>query len=220
MLRDLRHGAALLLAAGLCACAEPEPQTAPPPSAPVVEAPLPDTMPEILKQIEIAYRDGRYDRGLALVKHALELKRTDVSTYDRIGSVYYVLGRYGDALAFWSRALPLERDEERRAALQRSIADTRASLGLPDEGAPTGLPAENPGSRPAPPPSRVATGPVRHADPREIERLYKLGVKFYAEGEYLQATDAFLRVLDLDAGNADARKALERLRHDSRETTP
>lgn len=201
----------LFVAAGLCACAE-EPPVAPPSPPAAVEAPFPDTMPEILKAIEVSYRSGKYDRGLALVKHALELKRTDVSTYDRIGSVYYVLGRYGDALAFWSRALPLERDEERRAALQRSIADTRASLGLPDEG---NAPGPEPAARPAPPPPQpVQTGPVRRADPREVERLYKQGVKFYAQGEYLQATDAFLRVLDLDAGNADARKALERLRHE------
>lgn len=163
---------------------------------------MPDDMPALLSAIEAAYKRGDYDRGLALVKRALELPSTDVSTYDRIGSVYYVLGRYGEALTFWSRALPLERDAGRRDALRRSIAVTRRSLGLPDEPAPAAPPAA------APPPAPSAP----KADPRESARLYKRGVKFYAEGEYLQATDAFLRALDADAGNAEARKALERLR--------
>ncbi|MBI3564294.1 MAG: hypothetical protein HY079_03755 [Elusimicrobia bacterium] len=210
MLRNRSHTLPLLLAAALCACAETEPaRPAPPAEAPAAE-PMPDDMPAILRETEAAYRGGRYDRGLALVKHALELKQTDVSTYDRLGSVYYVLGRHGDALSFWSRALPLEKDPDRRAALSRSIADTRAALGLPPEPAPWAEPESAPKPKPRP-----VLGPARRADPREVERLYKLGVKYYAEGQYLQATDAFLQVLDLDAGNADARKALERLRHES-----
>lgn len=216
MPRDPRHALFLLLAAGLCACAEPEPQPAPAPTEASLEGPMPDTMPEILQEIKSAYRRGKYDRGLALVKHALELKQTDVSTYDRLGSVYYALGRYGDALAFWARALPLERDPDRRAALSRSIADTRASLGIPDDGStPAGFAAP-----PLPPAAPIAIAPPHRADPREVDRLYKLGVKFYAEGQYLQATGAFLQVLDLDAANADARKALERLRHESAGATP
>lgn len=207
MPRDRSHALPLLLAAALCACAETEPaRPVPPTQAPAAVEPMPDDMPAILREIEAAYRGGKYDRGLALVKHALELKQTDVSTYDRLGSVYYVLGRHGDALSFWSRALPLEKDPERRAALSRSIADTRAALGLPAEPA-----ANEPPPRPRPPILAVP----RRADPREVERLYKLGVKYYAEGQYLQATDAFLQVLDLDAANADARKALARLRHES-----
>ncbi len=214
MPRDPRHVLLFLLAAGLFACAEPEPKPVPAPTDAELEGPMPDTLPEILREIASAYRRKKYDRGLALVKHALELKENNVSTYDRLGSVYFVLGRYGDALAFWSRALPLEKDPQRRAALSRSIADTRASLGLPDEGGPGNVAA-------APPPPTaplspvIPSGPAHRADPREIERLYKLGVKFYAEGQYLQATNAFLQVLDLDAANADARKALERLRHES-----
>lgn len=209
MRRDTGLLLPLLGAALLCACAEPEARPEPAPAPAAVEA-LPDDMPTLLRDIEAAYRGGKYDRGLALVKHALELPDADFSTYDRLGSVYFVLGRSGDALAFWSRALALEQDPARRAALSRSIADMRASLGLPDEGSPAALPPKPP--RPLPGP---APGPTRRADPKEIDRLYMLGVKYYAEGQYLRATDAFLQVLDLDAANADARKALERLRHES-----
>ena len=42
--------------------------------------------------------------------------------------------------------------------------------------------------------------------------LRSAGVKNYTAGEYLQATTAFLRILELEPDNADAKKALERLR--------
>jgi hypothetical protein len=96
----------------------------------------------------------------------------------------------------------LERDPQKRRALQNSIAVARRGLGLPDE-EPAPVPAAPAAS--APPP---AAKPVA-AD--EIEALYKKGIKYYASGEYLQATTVFLRILELDPGNPDATKALKRL---------
>lgn len=161
-------------------------------------------MGEYLREIEAAYRKGDFDRGLALVKRMLELQKTTVSTYDRLGSVYYVLGRSGEALTFWNRALTLEKDPGRRRRLASSISLARRNLGLPEE-APAAAPAPKPAPRPAP----VA---APRANPDESARQYKEGVRFYAEGEYLQATASFMRALELDPGNEEARKALERLR--------
>jgi tetratricopeptide (TPR) repeat protein len=157
-------------------------------------------MPQLLRAIESAYRKGDYDRGLALVKRTLELQKSDVSTYDRLGSVYYVLGRSGEALTFWSKALPLEKDPARRRRLAASIGLARRNLGLPEEPAPARRPARKPAAKPA------------KADAAGSARQYKEGLRFYAEGSYLQATAAFLRALELDPGNEEARKALERLK--------
>ncbi len=160
-------------------------------------------MGDYLREIEAAYRKGDYDRGLALVKRTLELQKSDVATYDRLGSVYYVLGRSGEALTFWRKALTLEKDAARRRRLESSIALARRNLGLPDE----------PAAAPAPRPRRpVKAAPPPRVSPEESARHYKEGVRFYAEGSYLQATASFMRALELDPGNEEARKALERLR--------
>ena len=60
----------------------------------------PPTLAELLDQISAAYRHKNYDLGLSLVKKAFELKqRTDVSSVDKIGSIYYAMGRYGEAFS-------------------------------------------------------------------------------------------------------------------------
>ena len=166
--------------------------------------PEPTTLPELLRAIESAYRRGNYERGLALVQKAYELQKNDVSSLDRIGSVYYVLGRYGEALTIWQRALPLERDLKKREALENSIAVTRRTLGIAE---PAAIAAVQ-----KPRPKKPARKPSPRLPKEEIARLYKAGVKFYTAGEYLQATTAFLRILELEPDNADAKKARERLR--------
>jgi len=201
--------------------AEPPPAAQAKPAVPVADAP-PPTLGELLKQIEAAYRQKNYPLGLSLVKKAYELKTNDVSAMDRIGSVYYVLGRYGEALTVWSQALPLERNKTRRRALQNSILVTRRTLGLSDgpAGAEPAKPpraaapkaaAEAPAAPPAPP-APMKAPELSPETKAQIQRVYKSGVKFYASGQYLQATTAFLRVLELDPGNADATKALQRLK--------
>jgi tetratricopeptide (TPR) repeat protein len=201
----------LAVALVLAACAGPEtlPPAAAPVSAPVVALaptePEPVTLGELLAGIEAAYRKGDYNRGLALVKKVYELKQADVTTLDRVGSIYYVLGRYGDALTVWQTALPMEKNLKRRRELSRSITVARQTLGLGPEGQPLPPAAAKPATRPKPPATRVAP------DKKVIERLYQSGVKHYAAGEYLQATTIFLRIAALDPGNARAAKALERL---------
>ncbi len=162
---------------------------------------MPSTLGELLAEIKSAYGRGDYNRGLALVQRAFELEGTDVSSMDRIGSVYYVLGRYGEAITIWQRSLPLEHSPLRRRQLENSIAVARRSLGLappPTAGAPAAKP--------------IRRRARKRADPRQVAKLYKSGIRYYAQGEYLQATTAFLRVLELDPENADAKRALKRLR--------
>lgn len=202
----------LILGLVLTACSEAPSRPAAPPEAenagPKVEPPSP-TLAELLNQIEAAYRRGNYELGLALVKRAFELKQNDVSTMDRIGSIYYVLGRYGEALTVWTQALPLEHDLQKRRELENSIRVTRRGLGLPDEAFITAA-STAPASAPPPVPNADASAETK----AKAQALYKLGVKYYASGQYLQATTVFLRVLELDPGNADAAKALKRLKLD------
>lgn len=189
---------------GLAACATPTPTppATPPVAAPVAVEPEPTTLAELLAGIEAAYRKGDYNRGLALVKRVYEMKQADVTTLDRVGSVYYVLGRYGEALTVWQQALPLEKNLRRRRELSQSITVARQTLGLGPEG--------QPAPRTAVKPKKPTAGRV--APSKEVlERLYQSGVKHYAAGEYLQATTIFLRIAALDPGNPKAAKALERL---------
>jgi tetratricopeptide (TPR) repeat protein len=203
----------------LAACAAPTARTAAPTAPPKIQdvgpavQPEPPTLAELLKQIESAYRQGNYTLGLALVKKAFELNSNDVSSMDRIGSIYYVLGRYGEALTIWGKALPLEKDAQKRRALENSIVVARRELGLADEAfvsAATTSAASAP-PRPAAPAPKALSAEARE---HEVQALYKKGVKYYASGEYLQATTAFLRILELDPGNPDAEKALKRLKLD------
>jgi len=192
-----------------CAGTEPaaprNPSIPPAPvAAPAIAEPEPVTLPELLAGIEKAYRKGDYDRGLALVKRVYELKQADVTTLDRVGSIYYVLGRYGEALTIWQQALPLEKNLRRRKELSQSITVARQTLGLGTEGRPAAAP-----SKPVKPPKPSV--PAAAVDKALVERLYQQGVRHYAAGEYLQAATIFLRVAKLDPGNPKAAKALERL---------
>ena len=72
----------------------------------------------------------------------------------------------------------------------------------------------------APRPAQAATQASR-SDPRDVERLFQKGVEHYARGEYLQATAMFMRILQIDPQNAQARKALDRIENKApRRRTP
>ncbi|MFI5345773.1 MAG: hypothetical protein ACHQ51_05310 [Elusimicrobiota bacterium] len=202
----------LFFAIGLAGCSSAPSRAVSPKEAdnagPEVEQPSP-TLADLLKKIEAAYRHGNYELGLSLVKQAFELKQNDVSAMDRIGSIYYVLGRYGEALTVWTRALPLEHDMTKRRELENSILVTRRSLGLAD-----GEFVESASTATAVAAAPVASKEMSAETKAKVQSLYKMGVKYYASGQYLQATTAFLSVLDLDPGNPDATKALKRLKLD------
>lgn len=160
------------------------------------------TLQDMLVGIEAAYRAGRYGDGLSLVKRTLETSRKDLSVYDRVGSVYYLLGRYGEALAVWEQALMLEKRPRRKRELHDSIVMARRTLGLP----------EPPGMEPPPPPRPKPAPSKKRPDPKAVEKLYDQGVAHYAKGEYLQAASAFYQALELDPEHALAKSALARLK--------
>ncbi|TPW17393.1 MAG: hypothetical protein FD126_3661 [Elusimicrobia bacterium] len=171
---------------------------------------MPDTPDALLKASRDAYAAGQFARGLELVKRLIEVSPDKGVAYDRVGSVYFALGRGDEALGMWQTALALEKDPERKAGLTGSINLARRSLGLPD--------------LPAPPPPRVRRPPVRKppvkkgpqvpvlTDKEEAQAAYQQGVEKYASGEYLAATTLFMKALDIDPTHEPARKALGRLK--------
>ncbi|HXS99432.1 MAG TPA: hypothetical protein VN915_02055 [Elusimicrobiota bacterium] len=60
-------------------------------------------------------------------------------------------------------------------------------------------------------PSQPAAALAPAGDPRDVGALYQRGVEHYARGEYLQATAMFMRILQIDPQNEQARKALDRI---------
>lgn len=196
---------ACLLAAGLLlACAGP--RATPPPAA---TEPVPDQPDALLKASREAYANGQFARGLELVKRLIEVSPDKGIAYDRVGSVYFALGRGDEALGMWETALALEKDPERKTGLTGSINLARRSLGMPDLA--------------PPPPPRVLKPPVKKppkktpkvpalTDREMAQAAYNKGVEKYASGEYLAATTFFLEALDIDPTHEAARKALERLK--------
>lgn len=166
-------------------------------------------MQDMLARVKDAYARGDYAQGLSLVKEVLSSKSSSLSSYDRIGSMYYALGREAEALTIWERALQMEKDPQRRKALEDTVATTRRSLGLGEAPAPAAELSAAP--RPAAPAAKPKP-PVKKPDSSELEKLHARGVELYAGGEYLQATAVYLRILELDPEDARAKKALERLR--------
>ncbi|MDE2291862.1 MAG: hypothetical protein KGL53_07245 [Elusimicrobia bacterium] len=204
----MRLRAPLLLGAlAATACAAPRPAS-PPPARAAAVSPVPDVdagsdPKALLAAVRDAYSHGDYARGLALMKRVIEDSSDKVTAYDRIGSTYFALGRDGEALGMWERALSLEEDPKRKAELAGSIALARRSLGLPEP------PAEGKG---APPPEKPPRPRKVRRDPAASKKLYEEGVAKYADSEYLSATALFMKALELDPSDEAARKALKRLR--------
>lgn len=185
-------------------------QTPPPPPPLAAPEPVPDTPDALLKASRDAYASGQFARGLELVKRLIEVSPDKGVAYDRVGSVYFALGRGDEALGMWQTALALEKDPDRKAGLTGSINLARRSLGLPD--------------LPGPPPPRVRRPPVRKppvkkgpkvpvmTDRELAQAAYQKGVEKYASGEYMAATTLFMEALDVDPTHEQARKALERLK--------
>lgn len=179
----------------------------PPPPAP---EPIPDTPDALLKATREAYAAGNFGRGLELVKRVLEVSPDKGVAYDRVGSIYFALGRGEEALGMWQSALALEKDPERKAGLTGSINVARRTLGLPDLPPPAPPRVRRPPVR-KPPTGKPPKTPIR-SDREEAQSAYLAGVEKYAAGEYLAATTLFMKALDIDPTHEPARKALERLK--------
>ncbi len=162
-----------------------------------------------------AFDSRNYQNALDDARDAMEIEPGDVRSYKQVGSAFYMMRYYPEAIAIWTQALKMETAPVERAALERYIAEAQKALGAAPQ-----QPAQQP-PLPERPVRRVeAPGaiavepsiPQGPADPRLIEKLYQQGMEHYARGENVLATAAFQRILALDPGNAQAQKALQRVR--------
>lgn len=152
---------------------------------------------ELFYRSEAAYNAEDYQQVLALAQDVLELQPENTTAKARVGSIHYLLKEHEKALQVWQEALKEEKDPQERLSLERHIAALSKELG---RAAPEGVQPEVQ----APP----AVAPV---DVVLVEKLYQKGVEHYARGEHLQAASAFMKILQLDPENAQARKALDRI---------
>ena len=167
---------------------------------------------ELLFRVEVAYNRRENEKVIALLEDILMLEPLNTTALERVGSSYFILERYSKALEAWKKALPLEKDPREKMSLEMYIGQARAKLALPGtKEPPPPEPALQPPGRFG---KRAAAVPARskELDPAIIQRLYQKGVEHYARGENLLATSMFMRILQLDPSNAQAKKALDRLK--------
>jgi tetratricopeptide (TPR) repeat protein len=178
-------------------------------------------MEELLWRVEFAHTRGEVGKVESQLADIIALEPDNVTALERLGSLRYLNGRYLEAITIWETAIKTETRENELTSLKAYIklAKERADGGVMPGGVPPAAlaPVEEPkaqperAERPAPivvPPPKAGSAP---GDARDVEKLYARGVEFYSHGEYLQATAAFMRILQIDPDNAPARKALERI---------
>lgn len=157
---------------------------------------------ELFYRSEIAFSKGDYGRVLDLANDVLVLDPENPTALSRAGSIYYLLKQYEKAEASWRQALARETNPKERAALEHHLKSVRSRLGLSELSA-------APADAAAPQADAPALAPV---DSKAVEGLYQKGVEHFARGEHLQAASAFLKILQIDPDNAQAQKALERIK--------
>ncbi|MBI4422269.1 MAG: type IX secretion system membrane protein PorP/SprF [Elusimicrobia bacterium] len=153
-----------------------------------------------LALMEVALKEGDYDKVLRLAKEVLDIDPTRVLAYKRQAAAQYARKQYGEALASLKAAHGLERDSAERKTLTSYMDALEALL------ARQAAPAPKPAARPAAAPERPA--------PVDIERLYEAGVDLYAQGRLREAAEQFRRILEADPKNVSARRALDRVQAD------
>ncbi|MFA6028725.1 MAG: type IX secretion system membrane protein PorP/SprF [Elusimicrobiota bacterium] len=152
-----------------------------------------------LALMEVALRDGDYDKVLKLAREVLEVAPENVLAHKRMATAYYAQKDYPKALKSLRLAHRFEVDAEARRSLKSYID---ALVQLMERKAREVERAAQPVEKPA-----AAAAPA----PLEIQRLYEAGVDLYAQGRLSEAATMFQRILDVDANNASARRALQRV---------
>jgi tetratricopeptide (TPR) repeat protein len=170
----------------------------------------------MLDQAEFANTRGEAARVESLLKDVLFLEPENATALERLGSLRYLAGRLTEAIAAWEAAAKLEtraREQESLREYLRLARDRSGAAPLPGavDSAPSPSPTAPAQAAPEAPASAVPSPVAPAGDPRDVEKLYQSGVEHYARGEYLQASAMFLRILRIDPGNEQARKALERI---------
>lgn len=176
---------------------------------------------ELLYRVEAANNRGDTARAVEILKDVLDLEPQQVTALERLGSAYYLMHRYPEALDAWQRAAPLESKPAELRSLREYMGQAEKQTGQL-VALPGGVAAPAPQPLPQPPQQQPSARPQASlptatsasgsaGDPRDIADLYQKGVEYYARGEYLQATAMFMRILQIDPQNAQARKAMERI---------
>ena len=80
------------------------------------------------------YRRGQYDQAVENLEQAVAKEPANAEINDHLGDAYWRVGRRREAGWLWNRVLTLDPDAERRAEVERKIAQ-----GLDDGPAPTGV---------------------------------------------------------------------------------
>ncbi|MBI3553000.1 MAG: type IX secretion system membrane protein PorP/SprF [Elusimicrobia bacterium] len=146
--------------------------------------------------MEVALGEREYDKVLKLGLEVIQLDPSNALAYKRMGTAYYALKRYPEALKALRTAYKLETDSEERKSL-RSYVDALASL------------IERQNREAAPKQQELPKAPAR--TPQEIERLYEAGVDLYAQGRLAEAAVMFQKILEIEPSNVSARRALDRV---------
>lgn len=172
---------------------------------------------ELLWRVEFAHTRGDTPAVDRILGDVLLLDPENNTALSRLGSQRYLQGRYLEAINAWEAAAKVETRERERQALEAYLklardAAAAGQVSTPAQAAVVPPPAQTAVPAATPAPKRPA---VTGGDPREVEGLYQKGVEYYARGEYLQASAMFLRILRIDPGNPQARKALERIDRNS-----
>ena len=180
---------------------------------------------EMLYRAETANNRNELQTVDAILNDILDLDPSNYTATERVGSMYYMLGRYQDAIDIWNKTLELEKLPTEIENIRQHIELARKRLGAkspaaqvqPAAAAPTAVQpaAAQPAAMApaAPKPAVQQPQATPRGDIRDVERLFEKGVEHYARGEYLQATAIFMRILQIDPENAQARKALERIQN-------
>ena len=159
------------------------------------------------------FQDQNYVDAAQQCADAVVLEPGDVKSLERLGSNLFMLGQYEPASDAWRRAVALETDAKEKQMLESYIVKAGQAKANLEKG-PAPMPAEKP--RKEVKELGPRTLPTMEVDPRDLEKLYEVGIEYYARGETAQAAATFQRILDLDPENVPARKALERIQRGSR----
>ena len=78
----------------------------------------------------VFYRDKNYEEALKKFRAAVDLKPTDAVLMNNLGYLYYMMGRYDDALTCLQKTLTID---PRRKEAHQNIADTFLKLNRREE---------------------------------------------------------------------------------------
>lgn len=165
----------------------PAPVTAPRP------APAAPPIEEILDRAQSAIEKERFQEAARLCQDILKKEPENIPALEKLGYAYYSLTRYDQALEAWEKMRSIQK-EEKKDVIYYLIQELK--------------------KKQAPAPAKVKPAPAvpaPKAGPREIEKLYQKATEEYAKGNLTRAAALFIQILELDPGNAQAKKALNRI---------